>query len=89
MNISLGNFGYDIKVTDEQLFLNRKAVMAICDHPRRELLVSRDATSSQMRQIIGEAVSRIWSYRFPELNADELNDERTGDQREHRWDRQL
>ena len=85
VNISLGNFGYDIKVTDQQLFLNRKAVMAICDHPRRELLVSRDATSSQMRQIIGEAVSRIWSYRFPELNADELTEDSP---REHRWDRQ-
>lgn len=64
MNLRLGSFDYQIRFTDEQLFLNRKAVMAICDHPRRELLVSRQASHGQLKQIVGEAVSRIWSYRF-------------------------
>ena len=66
MDLKLGTFDYRIRFTDEQLFLNRKSVLAICDHPRRELLVSNLATGGQLRQIIGEAVARIWSYRFPE-----------------------
>ncbi len=64
MHLSLGPYRYHLRRTDQKLFVNRKPVLAICDHQARELVIQEGIGPETLRQVIGDAVARIWQYRF-------------------------
>ena len=66
MNITLGPYQYRMRRTDQRLFVNRKPVLAICDHQARELIIQDGLSRQALRQVIADAVGRIWAYRFGE-----------------------
>ncbi len=69
MNITLGPYQYRMRRTDQRLFVNRKPVLAICDHQARELVIQDGLNHQTLRQVIADAVGRIWAYRFGEQSA--------------------
>lgn len=59
MQIQVGSVVYQVVQSEECLYFNRQEVLSICEHDRRELLLSPRVTQRLLPQITAEARRRI------------------------------
>ncbi len=62
MILAIDDLHYSVRITEQSLHFNRKPVLALCDHSRRELVIHCSVDPARMPEIIGEAASRIYAH---------------------------
>jgi len=64
MELRVGRERYHIIASDERLRVNGRPVRAVCDHDARHVIVGPEVDPQQLAEVIGEAVARIFVYRY-------------------------